>query len=150
METLRSSRTAGRPTRRPSRVEVHVAFGRGELHDVRRLVAGVAHEAGLSRRRTDDLTVAVNELAANSVDHGGGRGTVHAWVEPDAVVVEVADTGDLARRGQGRSPDAAPPRADAERGRGLWIARQLADDLEIGPADAASGSGTVVRVVQAR
>ncbi len=127
-----------------------MAFGRGELYDVRRLVAGVAHEAGLSRRRADDLTVAVNELAANSVDHGGGRGTVHAWVEPDAVVVEVVDAGDLARREPGRSPQAAPPRADAERGRGLWIARQLADDLEIAPADAASGSGTVVRVVQAR
>lgn len=156
MQTLRASRTAGRLVHQPSRAaalqaEVRVTFGRGQLHDVRRLVAGLAHEAGLSRHRADELTVVVNELAANSVDHGGGRGTVRGWIDADAVVVEVVDAGDLARRERGRSrADVPPPRADAERGRGLWIARQLADDLDIRPADPASGRGTVVRVAQAR
>lgn len=150
MQTLRASRTAGRPVHRPSRAEVHVTFGRGQLHDVRRLVAGLAHEAGLPRHRADELTVVVNELAANSIDHGGGHGTVRGWIEPDAVVLEVVDAGDLARRGRDRARTDVPPRADAERGRGLWIARQLADDLDIRPADPASGRGTIVRVAQAR
>lgn len=156
MQTLRAARMAARPPHGPSRAaahpaEVRVTFGRGGLQDVRRLVAGLAHEAGLSHRRADELTVVVNELAANSVDHGGGCGTVRGWIEAAAVVVEVADAGDLAHRERGRVPDdVPPPRVDAERGRGLWIARQLADDLDIRPADPASGHGTIVRVVQAR
>ncbi len=136
-------------TRMIARVEA-LAFGAGQLGEVRRLVTGLADGAGLSHRRVDELTVAVNELAANSIDHGGGRGTVRGWVEADAVVVEVRDDGDLARRADARSLGSVAPRADAERGRGLWIARQLADELHVRPADRASGAGTVVRVVQAR
>jgi len=123
-----------------------LTFGLGELRGVRRLVADLAHEAGLPRRRSDELTVVVNELAANSVDHGGGRGVVRGWVEPGALVIEVCDGGDLGHSPEGRSRGTAQPRIDAERGRGLWIARQLADVLEIRPADDGTG-GTVVRVV---
>ena len=131
-------RTARRST--THRTAAEVRFALGDLRRVRVVVAELAARAGLDRRRTDELTVVVNELAANSVDHAGGTGTVRAWLEPDALVVEVADAGRL------RDPDRAgrtPPRTDQDRGRGLWIARQLADVLEIrsGP------HGTVVRVV---
>ncbi len=37
--------------------------------------------------------LAVNELAANSVRHGGGRGELHVWHEDDALVCEVRDAG---------------------------------------------------------
>lgn len=130
----------------------HVAelpFGVGDLRRVRGLVADLSREAGLARRRADELTVVVNELAANSVDHAGGHGTIRGWVEPGAVVVEVADRGGLAGSAEGRARGVTAPRTDSERGRGLWIARQLADELEIRAADD-DGSGTVVRVVTAR
>ena len=150
LRTTRAGRATGVPHARRPHARTEVAFGRGQLAEVRGLVAELAEAAGLSRRRTDELVVVVNELAANSVDHGGGHGTVRAWAEREAVVVEVADDGDLARTAEERSLGRAQPRGDAERGRGLWIARHLADDLSIRPADAASGAGTVVRVVQAR
>lgn len=105
-----------------------IDFAAGDLRHVRSFVAARAHEAGLGRQRTDELTVAVHELAANSIDHGGGRGSVRGWVEPDALVIEVSDAGRLA------DPDGAgrtPPSADQHRGRGLWIVRQLADALHV-------------------
>ncbi len=126
-----------------------LTFGVGDLRHVRRFVDELSRKAGLPRRRTDELTVVVNELAANSVDHGGGRGTVRGWVEPSALVVEVHDEGGLAGSPEGRARGQEQPRVDQDRGRGLWIARQLADELEIRGADDGA-AGTVVRVVTAR
>lgn len=120
-----------------------VPFALDTLRRVRAVVRDVAEAAGLARRRADELMVVVNELAANSVDHGGGRGTVRAWVEHGAVVVEVSDAGRLADPGgAGRTA----PRLDQDRGRGLWIARRLADSLEI----RSTADGTVARVVVRR
>lgn len=130
-------------TTRATRVVTPVAempFAIGDLRRVRAFVADLAAEAGLGRGRTDELTVVVNELAANSVDHGGGAGTVRGWVETEALVVEVEDAGRIADPvGAGR----VAPRPDQARGRGLWIARRLSDSLDIRPTP----RGTVVRVV---
>lgn len=145
MQTLRATR-AGRAGGHPRRDAAELAFGLGDLRRVRRLVADLARAAGLPRRRADELAVVVNELAANSVDHGGGRGTVRGWVEPGALVVEVSDDSTLGHSPAGRSLGVTQPRVDSERGRGLWIARQLADEIEIRPADD-GGRGTVVRAV---
>jgi anti-sigma regulatory factor (Ser/Thr protein kinase) len=115
-------------------------FTLGDLRRVRALVATLAAEGGLGRRRADELTVVVNELAANSIDHGGGAGTLRAWFEPDALVVEVSDAGRIA------DPDAlgrTAPGTDQARGRGLWIARRLADALEI--RSGAAGTVACVR-----
>lgn len=154
VQTARASHVGRRAHRsaHASTRAVGLTFGPGELRQVRRLVAGLAHEAGLSRHRTDELTVVVNELAANSVDHGGGRGTMRGWLEPDALVVEVSDAGTLGESAQGRSAGIDRPQIDSERGRGLWIARQLADELEVLPAghDADGARGTLIRVVTAR
>lgn len=123
MSTLRATRA------RPSAgVADELDFAAGDLRRVRSFVAERAHQAGLGRRRTDELTVVVHELAANSIDHGGGRGTVRGWRERGALVIEVSDAGRLA------DPDQAgrtPPRLDQHRGRGLWIVRQLADALVV-------------------
>ena len=108
------------PGRRPGDA---MTFERGDLAAVRRTVRTCAQRAGLNPDRTDDLVLAASELAANSVDHGGGRGSLRTWHDHGSVVVEVSDSGYIADPGIG----SRRPTADSERGRGLWMARRLAD-----------------------
>ncbi|GAB3882895.1 sensor histidine kinase [Kibdelosporangium lantanae] len=63
------------------------------LPPIRRFVSTFASRLGLER--VDDMVLAVDELTANSVRHGGGAGTVYLWSEPDAVVCQVEDRGHL-------------------------------------------------------
>lgn len=91
--------------------------------------------AGLGERASD-LAVAVTELIANAFEHGRPPVSVSArW--NGRMSVDVADAGradgDPARWGR------VPPATDATRGRGLWIVRQLMDDMH-----ASSGPGGTV------
>lgn len=113
-------------------------FDRSMLHELRETVSREADGAGLSPSRRDDLVTAVNELAANSILHGGGTGTLSLWREPDALVVETEDFGRILEPLAGRRR----PAADQGSGRGLWLANQLCDLVQI-----RSGSqGTAIRV----
>ena len=102
-------------------------FGLDDLHDLRSRVAATATAAGLAPARVADLMVAASELAANSVLHGGGRGLASIWGEDGAVFVEVADAGTITDPTVGQ----VRPEADAENGRGLYIANQLCDQVAI-------------------
>lgn len=114
-------------------------FDRDGLHDVRHLVAEESAGAGLSRKRTTDLVLAASELAANSVRHGGGRGTSRLWLEPGTLVVEVADGG-----GRVASPlvGRVQPTPTQVGGRGLWMANQVCDLVRIRSGE----RGTAVRL----
>src|SRR5580698_8204187 len=68
-------------------------FQTENLREVRRVVAAEAAHAGLSPARSADLVLAVNEIATNSLLHGGGCGTLWVWSEPEAVLCEVHDAG---------------------------------------------------------
>ena len=116
-----------------------VRFRSGDLSHVRRTVARFASEAGLPERRISDLVLGVNEVAANSLDHGGGSGVLRAWQERDALVFEVTDSGRLENLLVGR----VTPRPAQPRGRGLWMVNRLCDLVQIRTAP----SGTVIRVV---
>lgn len=113
-------------------------FDRLALHDARSLVGAAAERRGLSAKRAFDLVAAVGELIANSVAHGGGRGTLSLWQEDLALVVEVVDAGHLEEPLTGR----LPPPLSQPRGRGLWMVNQLCDLVQVrsGPA------GTSVRL----
>ncbi len=124
-----------RPAPPGAHVEVFTADGvRGLRHEL----AGLARHVGLTAARTDDLVLATNEIATNSVRHGGGTGTVRAWVDGDAVVCELADAGRITDPLVGRRR----PAIDAPGGRGLWLAHQLCDLVQVrsGP------QGSVVRL----
>jgi anti-sigma regulatory factor (Ser/Thr protein kinase) len=108
------------------------------LAAVRRFVTRHAAVAQLSAERTRDLLVAVNEIATNSVRHGGGRGRVLLWREPGAFVCEVRDTGRIANPLAGRE---RPERGQVG-GYGLWLANQLCDLVQV----RAYGSGGAVRL----
>ncbi|NMR19749.1 anti-sigma factor RsbA family regulatory protein [Cellulomonas fimi] len=129
---------AGRDLPAPTGPVQTVAFGRGELAALRRAVRARARGVGLADGDVDDLTLALNELAANSLDHGGGNGVLRMWTEPGTFVCEIADTGRITDPLIGRT---CPP-SDQLRGRGVWMVHQLCDLVQI----RSTSSGTVVRV----
>lgn len=96
----------------------------------------------LSSGRAADLLLAVHEVAANSVRHGGGSGVLRYWDDPAAAVVEVRDHGRIERLLVGRQL----PSIDDEMGRGLWLAHQLCDLVQV----RSSAAGTVVRLHMTR
>ena len=109
-----------------------------ELHLLRDLIAARATAAGLSRARAYDLELSVNELATNSIRHGGGRGTLALWREPDAFLCEVRDAGTISWPLVGRER----PLPERLNGRGVWIVNQLCDLVQIRGLP----EGNVVRV----
>lgn len=96
---------------------------RGTLAAIRRFAADRAREAGLHPDRVDDLTIAVSELAANSVVHADG-GTLAVWTEDGQLLCQVDDTGHIDDPLAGRVPVAAD---EATGGRGLLLVNQLCD-----------------------
>lgn len=109
-----------------SRPEI-LGFGLTELGEVRRLVAGAAERSGLDPRAVADFVTAASELAANSIAHGGGGGTLRLWTEGDELLVEVEDRGLIEEPLVGR----LRPEISQEGGRGLWLANQLCDLVQI-------------------
>jgi len=115
-----------------------LAFDVHTLATLRRLLTAWAAEEALEREPTEELVLAVNELASNSVRHGGGWGRLRFWKEPSALLCEVHDAGCMEDPFVG----SRRPGPDAHSGRGLWLVGQLCDDVQIG----SSRAGTVVRV----
>lgn len=112
----------------PVRGPVHRLEIREPLPRVRRDLISLAETAGLSEEDTDRMVVSVNELAANVLEHGAGKGTLHVWRAPDRWVCDVLDE-------HGRLTDPLtgyrPSDGRRTRGYGLWIARQTSDLVEI-------------------
>jgi anti-sigma regulatory factor (Ser/Thr protein kinase) len=126
------------PLPQPARVLDEMSFGPRRLSALRRMSATYAHRFGLDRARTDDLVLAVNEVATNSLCHGGGRGTLRLWRDGKALVFEVHDRGRIDETLAGRE---RPP-TDGDGGRGLWLVNQLCDLVQI----RAFPTGSVVRL----
>lgn len=108
------------------------------LTEVRRHTLDLAREAGLDPIRSEELQLAVSEIAANSVRHAGGTGELRLWTEPDSVVAEVRDPGRIDDPLAGRRR----PEIDQLGGYGLWIANQLCDLVQIRSTE----DGNVVRL----
>jgi anti-sigma regulatory factor (Ser/Thr protein kinase) len=121
---------AGEPRER--RFQIHT------LSQLRHFVGRLAAQAGLTEPTISDLVLATNELATNSVCHGGGYGVLRIWREPDRVICEVGDAGVIDSPLAGR---VRPDIGDA-RGRGLWLANQVCDLVQV----RSSGVGSVVRL----
>ncbi|HXN38797.1 MAG TPA: ATP-binding protein [Solirubrobacteraceae bacterium] len=132
---------AGRlPSPAPAGEVRELAFDVRALACLRHAIAGWAGEEILDSGSAEDLVLAVNELASNSVRHGGGRGTLRYWREAQALVCEVHDAGHIEDPYVGRTR----PGPDAHSGRGLWLVDQLCDEMQI----RSSRAGTVVRVLK--
>lgn len=103
------------------------SFDAATLHLLRERVAGCAAAAGITASRTADITLALHELAANTVRHGAGAGRLLAHAADGIFSCRVSDTGP--------SPEHWPVR----RGHGLWIVHQIANRVDIlsGPTGSA-------------
>jgi anti-sigma regulatory factor (Ser/Thr protein kinase) len=119
-----------------------LAFDADSLADVRRLVYRRATDAGLGVPRTNDLVLAVNEILTNSVRHGGGSGLLRIWQDGAALVCEVRDRGRI----EDPLADRRKPGAEQTGGRGLWMANQLCDLVQI----RSLADGNVVRLSMRR
>jgi anti-sigma regulatory factor (Ser/Thr protein kinase) len=122
----------------PASTPETMAFGLTELGDVRHRVAAAAEAAGMDRLAVADLVTATSELAANSVMHGGGTGTLRLWHEEGRLLAEVEDRGHIEEPLVGR----LRPDVQQEGGRGLWLANQLCDLVQIRSGE----RGTTVRL----
>ena len=80
----------------------------------------------------DDIVLTAHELCSNAVKYGGGSGRLRMWRQGHRIVCRVTDSGpgmvDAASRGR------ESPAPHVTGGRGLWIARRLADvHIDAGP-----------------
>jgi anti-sigma regulatory factor (Ser/Thr protein kinase) len=140
-----------------ARLDLDQAFDSGTLYALRAAAQAHAIRAGLPESRTDDLVIAVHELAANAVRHGAGAGRLRMWERDGALHCEVSDNG---------SPDSSSPDSGTQagpggenrrvadeaaglsgnmadrwpflQGHGLWLVRLVADQISVfsGPGGA--------------
>ncbi|MGN9847508.1 anti-sigma factor RsbA family regulatory protein [Nonomuraea sp. H19] len=115
-----------RPLEEPATF-VSLRFDRTNLAAARALAAREAAAMGFDGDRLDDIRLAVAELGANSLDHGGGSGTIRVWVAEGRLVCEVSDTGHITDPLVGRRPIDARQSGS----RGLLIVNLLSDLVRV-------------------
>lgn len=122
----------------PAVLELVVPADPGALAGVRRALGRWLRAAGVPDADAYEIQVACGEACANAIAHayppGDAHFSVRASLEPDALMIEVADYGSWQQ-----------PRSAAG-GRGLALIDQLTDSMEIDRGAA----GTTVRMWRAR
>lgn len=111
-----------------------------QLATLRDFVTSHASQTGADTRSVAPFVQAVDEVATNAIEHGGGSGVLQVWTSPRTILCEISDTGTGLR-----DPLAGQlPRPPGQVGGacGLWLARQFSDLLELHSDPA----GTVVRL----
>jgi anti-sigma regulatory factor (Ser/Thr protein kinase) len=115
-----------------------MAFARGDLPHLRAFVGRHGPAWGLDPERTEDLVLAVNEVATNSIRYGGGGGVLRIWRQEADVICEVSDHGRISDPLVGREF----PSVVRERGFGLWLVNHLCDLVQV----RSFPTGSVVRL----
>lgn len=103
-------------------------FGVGDLSALRMVIGSWAEEASFTVAAADDVVIAGTEVTTNALVHGSAPVRVRAWQHAETLVVQIDDS---AGRPLPAYAGYLPPNTDAECGRGLWLARQLADVLTV-------------------
>jgi anti-sigma regulatory factor (Ser/Thr protein kinase) len=109
-----------------------------DLAAIRAVVHRYAQAAGLTEARAIDLTLAVSEVAANTVKHAKSPGSLKIWYDTKEIVCQIHDEGVITDPLAGRRQ----PSLDAQGGHGLWIVNQACDRVEMQSDE----TGTTVRL----
>lgn len=113
-------------------------FDEGTLHILRETVLAHAVAAGMADGRATDVMLAVHELAANAVRHGGGTGRMQMRATGGELIFHVSDPGPTSPNGHalGGTPGQPHPGGAAQAqpwayqpGHGLWLVRKVADHI---------------------
>jgi len=94
-----------------------------DLAAIRAVVHRYAIQAGLTEARAIDLTLAVSEVAANTVKHARSLGSLKIWCDAKKIFCQIHDEGIITDPLAGRRQ----PSLDASGGHGLWIVNQVCD-----------------------
>ena len=109
-----------------------------DLAAIRAVVHRYAIQAGLTEARAIDLTLAVSEVAANTIKHAKSPGSLKIWYDTDEIVCQIHDEGIITDPMAGRRE----PSLDALGGHGLWIVNQVCDRVELQSDE----GGTTIRL----
>lgn len=115
-----------------------VGVGGPDLAEVRQRVTASAQRVGLDADRAAEFTIAVNEAMINAIQHAGGSADVTITTTGRTITVEIRDRGPGLSSGIERE---LPP-SDQPGGRGLWLIRQLCDQVTVHT----SPVGTLIRM----
>lgn len=117
----------------------------GDLAAVRRHVFDASELARLDGERAGGLAVAVNEIVTNAIRHGVPPATITIRLTSSALLVAVHDHGTRFRAPEVYAQHRRAERPGLERtsGRGLWLAAQLCDRLDLDTG----ADGTTVTLV---
>jgi anti-sigma regulatory factor (Ser/Thr protein kinase) len=115
-----------------------IRFGRSDLRLLRSHVGDFARAAGLSSDQCRALVSAVAEIAVYSIRRGGGPAELRTWLQPNAVVCQITDSRVL------KDPlvGARAPVTREDENRGLWLANQISDLVQI----RSTAQGSLTRV----
>jgi anti-sigma regulatory factor (Ser/Thr protein kinase) len=119
-----------------------LTFTEADLVTLRHTLKDWLLREGLGTDATQDLVLAVNELATNSVRYGGGEGRLVLWREHETLMCEIHDAGHI----EGPLIGGTRPTPDQHSGRGLWLVHELCDLVQI----RSSAAGTAIRVHKRR
>ncbi|WP_326824714.1 ATP-binding protein [Streptosporangium sp. NBC_01756] len=100
----------------------------GGLAELRGQVRVFLKPAGLDEMREMNFLLAVSEAINNVLDHAGTAGAVTLRRTADQVVAEISDQAGLLTD---TKAGMTPPPVGSRRGYGLWLMRQMCDEVEI-------------------
>lgn len=108
------------------------------LHKLRETVLAHAMAAGMLEGRATDVMLVAHELATNAIRHGAGTGRLRIRIAAGALHCQVTDPGIARSAGRRLSADPAtlfptpePEPWPYQRGHGLWLIRQAADQFTV-------------------
>lgn len=128
------------PLPEPPSTALRLPFDRlDQLATLRAFMTSYATWAGAAAQPVERFVQALDEVATNAIEHGGGSGVARIWTGPQTMWCEVSDPGE-------GLPDPLaghlPPVLGRAGGCGLWMARQFCDLVEV----RSTPIGTTVRL----
>lgn len=115
--------------------------GHGDLAGARHLLRDASGASRLAPQVVEDFVIAVNEVLVNGIVHGLSAVQVELWAEPGRLTCQVTDDGP----GIG-DPLVGFSNPEGGERQGLWLARQLCEDLFV--TDRPEGGSRVLLVTR--